>query len=271
MKRICSLLLSLFFAVSCNGQNNTQLQEIASKPKTIRTGDTRIIKTQGAQYAGIGCGLQDRSGNLWFCTSGEGVYRYNGKAFTNFLTKDGLSNNTVYSILEDKTGNIWFGTEDGVCRYDGKTFTGIPFAVTNGSNYHSYDSPNNRASVKNTVWCIFQDKNNNIWFGASDGVYRYDGKSFTRFLDNDSVINKNIACILEDKNGNIWFGTGDGVYRYDEKKITKFMVNVGVCQNGVGTMVEDKTGNIWFVSRNRGVCRYDGKSIVNITRERWFE
>jgi hypothetical protein len=75
--------------------------------------------------------IVDRKGNLWFGHpggfpggKGGGASRYDGKSFKHFTRKDGLSSLTVYGMLEDKAGNIWFGSADaGACRYDGKTFT----------------------------------------------------------------------------------------------------------------------------------------------------
>ncbi|MBI4646365.1 MAG: hypothetical protein HY738_07180 [Bacteroidia bacterium] len=58
----------------------------------------------------IQCILQDSKGNLWFGTQGGGVTRYDGEMFTHFTEKQGLSNNSVWSICEDKSGNLWFGT-----------------------------------------------------------------------------------------------------------------------------------------------------------------
>ena len=49
--------------------------------------------------------------------------KYDGKSFTHFTEKEGLSDNDVTSILEDKSGNLWFGTYGGVSKYDGKSFT----------------------------------------------------------------------------------------------------------------------------------------------------
>ena len=61
---------------------------------------------------------------MWFTTNDNGVWRYDGKSFSNFTTKDGLINNSVFSVLEDRSGNLWFGTRNGgLSRYDGKTFT----------------------------------------------------------------------------------------------------------------------------------------------------
>ncbi len=68
----------------------------------------------------------DKAGNLWFCTDGGGVSRYDGKAFTSFSTAHGLPDNFIYSIAEDKSGKLWFGTlNGGVCSYDGKGFNPI--------------------------------------------------------------------------------------------------------------------------------------------------
>ena len=237
LKSIYSLLLVLIFLSSCNGQTKTKSPtDNRLKPKVILTGKPKLLKTQGSTEGdNVWCGLQDKAGNLWFGTTGEGAYRYDGKIFTQFTVKDGLSNNCVYSILEDKLGNIWFGTLDGICRYDGKNIIpiSIPFSVRpiiNNNNYYSAQS------TKNTVWSMLQDKSGKIWFGTGDGVYCYNGFSFTRFLNNDGVINKDnlqlkmIDCMLEDKNGNIWFASGcppgmEGVCRYDGRSITSSKPN----------------------------------------------
>jgi ligand-binding sensor domain-containing protein len=78
--------------------------------------------------------LKDKNENFWFSAysenkeektlTGMGVWRYDGKVLKLFTTKDGLCNNAVNCLLEDKKGNIWFGTAGtGLCRYDGKSFT----------------------------------------------------------------------------------------------------------------------------------------------------
>ena len=70
--------------------------------------------------------LEDKAGVLWFATEKNGVWRYDGKTFTNLTTKDGLGNNSVFCIVEDGEGHLWFGTRDvGLSRYDGRTFTGF--------------------------------------------------------------------------------------------------------------------------------------------------
>ena len=250
--QICSLLLLLVCFKSSDGQVKT----------IFPTGnEPRIIKTQGTdKNQNVQCGLLDKAGNLWFGTTGEGVYRYDGRSFSNFTEKDGLCSNSVWSILEDRTGKIWFGTDAGPCRYDPSAaqprFTPIPISVKRTINFSQVNSPNNNAWPKNRVMSMLQDRTGKIWFGTGDGVYHYDGKSFTRFLDNDGVINKNglhlkgAENMLEDKDGNIWFGgrswDNEGVCRFDGRSITSFKPDA---EPWVRPLLEDRSGNIWFGSK----------------------
>jgi ligand-binding sensor domain-containing protein len=268
-------MLLLLCLTSCNGQIKTNLPiDSVSKSKTNAIGQLKIIKTQGTgPGANIGSGLQDKAGNLWFGSTGEGVYRYDGKSFTNFTVKDGLNNNYVWCVYEDKTGNLWLGTADGVCRYDGQKFTRVPISGFNVSNF--YLNQGGAPSVENAVWDILQDKTGHFWFGTTKGIYRYDGKTFTHFLHNDSVINNtslqvnSIESILEDKTGDIWFGGRgtEGLFRFDGKSLTSYTPDG---KEWVRPILEDKAGNIWFGTRNHSVYRYEGKNFTNFADEELF-
>ncbi|MBK6997090.1 MAG: hypothetical protein IPH31_20045 [Lewinellaceae bacterium] len=271
------------FLTSCNGQVKTNLPNGSNnEPKTTTLGQPKMIRTQGSnQFSSVSCGLQDKTGLLWFGTSGEGLYCYDPAkgGFVNYLEKDGLCNNNILSMLEDKTGNIWFGTSAGLCRYDpsaslstgGKRFTSIPIAVIDEHNFY----PSNEKAPANAqpdVWSIMQDKSGKIWFGTgNDGVYCYnpDKGEFTRFLHNDGIINnsdlqlKAITAILEDHQGNIWFATWfEGLCRYDPAAgdLSNFKPNGDVW---FGAIFEDKTGSLWFGTRDHGAYRYDGKTFAN--------
>jgi ligand-binding sensor domain-containing protein len=65
---------------------------------------------------------EDSQGNIWFTAEGYGVYRYDGTNFTQFTTENGLTSNVVLSIMEDDKGQIWFGTWQGICIFDGEKF-----------------------------------------------------------------------------------------------------------------------------------------------------
>jgi ligand-binding sensor domain-containing protein len=64
----------------------------------------------------------DRAGNIWFPIEHSGIYRYDGKSFTNFHRKQGLASNAVQCFFEDREGRVWVGGVFGLFRYDGNTF-----------------------------------------------------------------------------------------------------------------------------------------------------
>ena len=266
-KPIYSLLLVLIFLTSCNGQIKTK-SAYAIELKSSFAGQPKLIKTKGSnEYQNIRCGLQDMHGNIWFGTTAQGVYKYDGKLFTQFTIKDGLNSDCIWSIMEDKTGTIWFGTSNGICRSDGNKIISIPInidirpIITDNSFYTEW-------STKNTVWSMLQDKSGKIWFGTGDGVYCYEGGKFTRFLVNDNVVNKNnlklrlVSDILEDKKGIIWFASGmppgnEGFCRYDGKTIESFRPKD---EGWIRKVIESKNGDLLLATRHYGVWSYDGES-----------
>jgi ligand-binding sensor domain-containing protein len=160
----------------------------------------------------------------------------------------------IRSIFQDSKGHLWFGTlGEGVVRYDVKTLT-----------YFS----NPEGFINNTVYAINEDKNGNLWFGTDQGVYKYDGKTFRNYNQKDGLLHLDISrkSILVDKSGAIWVGTHGGVYQYDSSADQEgrpcFSVFPLLGAINIAGMMEDKAGNIWFASSDKGVFRYDGKTMV---------
>jgi ligand-binding sensor domain-containing protein len=260
----------------CNGQVKKDLPKEKEYPK--------LIKTIGSpNYGNVECGMQDKAGNLWFGTTENGLYKYDGKTFNQFTVNDGLNSNNVFSILEDKDGKIWIGTEAGLCLYDGKTFAKIQIPLRKNQPPNKNDLYRNSHSV----FSIMQAKSGKLWFATIDGVYIYDGKSlptgqagFTPFVVNEGAggfrsSNNNVEHILEDKAGNIWFGgrNNEGVYRYDGKSVINIKLkelssipdSIRNGKNWAWPQLQDKNGNIWF-SNWGGAYRYDGKSFTSFTK-----
>lgn len=264
--QVFTFLTILLFGTACTGPLKKDLPKEKEHPKLIKTiGDPR--------YGNVNCSLQDKEGNLWFGTTENGLYKYDGKSFRQFLVADGLNSNTINDILEDKDGKIWIGTKDGVCLYDGKTFSKIQIPLPK-------NLPPNKNKFYQTqiVHDIMQDKFGKLWFATIDGVYIYDGKSFTFFPINEAsngmmTSNDKVERILEDNAGNIWFGgrTNAGVYRYDGKSVTNLKLKE-IFQKGPKPkahnwgwpQLQDKKGNIWF-SNWGGAYRYDGKTFTSFT------
>jgi len=210
---ICSLLLASTFMTSCNGQTKKPSQtDIIAEPKSILFVQPKLIKTQGSSESdNVRCGLQDKNGNLWFGTTGEGVYRYDGKSITSSKPNgDGW----IRYIKEDKKGNLWFGGRNhGNFVYDGKTFT-------NHSEKFGIGNP------------ILVDKKGNIWFNGEEklstvesegGIWCYDGQSLKNYNTSSGMSKYFVCFMLEDKNENIWIGTRNtGLCQFDGKSFTNF-------------------------------------------------
>ncbi|MBL7813678.1 MAG: regulator [Saprospiraceae bacterium] len=160
----------------------------------------------------------------------------------------------IRSIFQDTKGHLWFGTiGQGVVRYDQKTL-----------RYFS----NPDGFINTSVFAINEDKKGNLWFGTDAGVYKYDGKTFRNYNQKDGLNSIDITRkgILVDKSGTIWVGTHGGVYRYDPAS-DSFSLFQQLPPINVAGIMEAQNGNIWFASSNKGVFRYNGKTITNIAEK----
>jgi len=101
--------------------------------------------------------LSAPDGTIWAGTWGGGVSRFDGKAWHNFTTRDGLAGNIVYSIAQDRDGALWFGTNNGVSRFDGKTWDNL-------GTKEGLLEPN--------VYAIAVAPDGNVWVGTRKGVAR---------------------------------------------------------------------------------------------------
>ncbi|MEN8121872.1 MAG: two-component regulator propeller domain-containing protein, partial [Bacteroidota bacterium] len=168
--------------------------------------------------------------------------------------EQGMASSYVWSILEDRKGNIWFGTwEGGVSKYDGESFTN--FTEKEGLSH-------------NIVLSIIEDKNENLWFGTyGGGVSKYDGEKFIHYTEKEGLSKNFVYSIQEDKDGNLWFGTGGGgVSKYDGKSFIHYTKKEGLSSNYIYSIQEDKNGNLWFCTFGGGVCKYDGDSFTHYTK-----
>lgn len=220
------------------------------------------------------------TGDLWF-NAGGGAYRFGSDglsylplAETILASKDSpnlphiLSRYAVYCTLKDAKGNIWLGTQaQGVCRYDGKTFTWFT----------------DKGLLGPAVLGMFEDRNGTIWMGNNGGgLFRYDGKTLVNFTEEKGLGNKDfkasgksnpntlarIYSINQDTAGNLWVGTVDaGVWRYDGKNFVNFTTKDGLTGNAVNTIYKDRQGALWFGTDGNGICKFNGKSFVKFIPE----
>ena len=163
---------------------------------------------------------------------------------------DGLGQNRVWAIFQDRIGFLWFGTDSGgISRYDGDKF--VNFTTDEGV-------------VSNHVWVIHQDREGFLWLGTAGGISRYDGDKFVNFTIDDGLISNDVWAIHQDREGILWFGTRGGISRYDGDKFVNFTTDDGLVSYFVQAIHQDREGILWF-GTNGGVSQYDGDKFVNFT------
>lgn len=163
------------------------------------------------------------------------------------------------NILEDKAGNIWFATWEGIVRYDGSSFTNL----TNKEGLRGY-----------RTFSILEDQKGIIWFGTiGAGLYRYDasevrnGKSgFTNLTTENGLVNNDIQCMYEDQKGNLWLGTRNGLSCYDGHTFRNFTKEDGLPDADLNSIIEDESGNLWLGARGEASV-YDGQKFTRLLRE----
>ena len=125
--------------------------------------------------------------------------------FTHISSEQGISNSTIESIFQDSLGFIWFGTRDGLNRYDG-----------NEIQVYRNDPTDSNSLSDNYIRCIYEDRHHDLWVGTINGLNRFNREknNFTRFKHRDhdpSSISLNfVTSIVEDRKDHLWVGTLGG-------------------------------------------------------------
>lgn len=171
--------------------------------------------------------------------------------FRNMAVEDGLSQNMVYSIMQDKTGFMWFGTMDGLNRYDGIQFR--IFKKGNGE-LHTIGS--------NKIFSMLQNEDEKIWIGTANGIYIYDPlyESFSRFnvqSTEGEEIDGIVRDLKSDKEGNIWMTVQDkGIYCYSHGNLRSYLL----ADTHVRELIFDTEGTLWVATHGRGLLKIDPES-----------
>ncbi len=185
---------------------------------------------------------QDSRGFLWFCTA-EGVSRFDGYAFTNFTTADGLPERHTNDFLETKAGAIYIATNAGLAKLN-------PTGLANSKDNPLFTVilPDNRRATAINV--LLEDESGVIWAGTSDGLYKLNEKDALEAVDLGKlpvgVGEIQINAIIKDRRGAMWIGTQDnGLVRLlPSGEVEPFTTANGLPDAHISTLHEDKNGRI---------------------------
>ena len=150
--------------------------------------------------------------------------------FRHYQVENGLSNSTVFCSLQDGNGFMWFGTKDGLNRFDGYRFKVFNIGPGEGSSL-----------TRDEIASLALDRQGALWVGSQKGIYRYDAlkERLLPFIDTLSYTNN----LVFDRRGQLWFLSMSTAccYNFDEKKLTlyppsRYYEITAICQAGDGTM-----------------------------------
>lgn len=159
--------------------------------------------------------------------------------FINFSSKNGLASNTVNAIIKDKYGFMWFGTEDGLNKFDGHNFT-----------VYRHRENDSTSIGRGAVMAMLEDKEGNLWIGTNITLSVYN-RSLNNFINYDFTKIGWIRSLCADHNGNIWVGTYSGLFYFNTKthKINAYKVDPtddrALNSEMILCVFEDSKSNVW--------------------------
>ena len=176
--------------------------------------------------------------------------------FDHLSSEHGLSGSGIACIFQDSQGFMWFGTTDGLNRFDGYQF-----------KIYIHDPRDPESLSENSVTSIYESRDGNLWFGTNGGgLNRFDPSSerfvhFKQDPDNPHSLSHNeVRSIQEDRDGNLWIGTADGLAMLEHADSKRFVPYrhepedaSSLSHDSILTIFKDRTGILWIGTDGGGV------------------
>jgi signal transduction histidine kinase/ligand-binding sensor domain-containing protein/DNA-binding response OmpR family regulator len=168
-----------------------------------------------------------------------------GKKITQYICdvwgiEANLPQSTVETILQDKQGYLWLGTQEGLTRFDG-----VRFKV--------YNKRNTEQISNNWIRVLYEDSAGNLWIGTYGGLVRRANETFTAYTTDNGLSNNIILSICEDREKNLWIGTEKGLNCMREGRITLYSTEPGLSNSIIRAIFEDREGGLWFGTHGGGL------------------
>jgi ligand-binding sensor domain-containing protein len=192
--------------------------------------------------------LLDRRHVLWIGTEGDGVYRIHDGEVDHFRRADGLSSDAVAGFFEDKEGNLWVATSEGIdCFRDLRV---VNISAREGLN-------------GDKVASVFASRDGTVWLGNQTGLNSVSGKSVSFIGPKNGLPGVSITSLLEDHAGRLWVGVDNGLFVREGGKFTPIRRRDGSPAGVVIALTEDVDGNIWAeaLGQSRYLLRIQDRTV----------
>jgi ligand-binding sensor domain-containing protein/signal transduction histidine kinase/CheY-like chemotaxis protein len=167
-------------------------------------------------------------------------------------SEQGLPHDAVVALAQTPDGYLWCGTEHGLARFDGVTFT-------------VFDRSNTPALRSNSIHALLTDRAGRLWVGTGGGgLVRRDGKTFVNLSTQDGLIGDTVLSLAEDPAGGVWVGTSSGLSRYADGRFTNFTDADGLPSNYCRCLCADGRARVW-VGTSQGLCHLSGGRFTTVS------
>jgi len=194
--------------------------------------------------------LVDHDGGLWIGTSRQGLIHVHQGRVDRYTTADGLSNDTIIDLYEDREGSIWVGTLDGLDRFR-------ELAVTTISRKQGLAADN--------ALSVLAARDGTTWVGTSDGVSRWSGGRTTVYRTREGLPDNHVGTMFEDSTGRVLVSTPRGIAAFDGGRFARLLRSDPT--RVVYNFVEERAGNFWISDQEQGLLHLVGAEVV--TRIPW--
>jgi ligand-binding sensor domain-containing protein/signal transduction histidine kinase len=185
--------------------------------------------------------LVDHQQRVWAGTRDEGLFQFETNQFQ-FIPGAGILGPQISALFEDRSGQLWVGTPNGLGCWNGQTWK--TYARRDGLS-------------GNAVSAIAEDNGGNLWVGTQDGGLSCfkDGKFAVYQASESGLPGNDISCLYVDNDGSLWVGTsGHGLARFHQGQWTRYSRRGGLVSNNISYLLGDDEGNLWIGS-NLGLMR----------------
>ncbi len=255
-------------------------------PATVFSSDTIIHHNTTYLY-------HTKDGDLWAGTYGQGLLRYRGHEPLIYRAPGLLPDNHILALLEDREGNLWVGTQNGLLRLSSSVVstvaTGLPGApesiktiyddreggiwmtTLSGRLYRLHRSKPTLPALPvglagAIVRTIFRDTTGALWIGTDgEGASKITSNGVVKYTMKQGLINDFVRAFCESRDGSIWIGTDSGLSRWRRGTFQNFHTTEGLAYGSIRALLEDRAGDLW-IATDGGVSRFHGGAMIRDPR-----
>jgi signal transduction histidine kinase/ligand-binding sensor domain-containing protein len=233
--------------------------------------------------------FRDEEGNLWFGGVRDGLLRARKQDVVALSKAEGLTDPNAYPIYQNRSGEIFVGTQQGLFSFQNGTFKQVEgpkswvhaigedadgrllFSVW-GALYVRENDRTERfgpaeLSTVGPINAIKADRDRSLWIGGVEGLTRLADGVLTKFTTADGLAGNDVKVIIESKTGGLWIGTYGGLTRIENGQLRSWTESDGLPSRTIRSLYEDDEGTLWIGSYDGGLARFkDGRFTSYNTR-----